>query len=371
MKKVFISTGELSAEVYAEKLVRDLKRKSRDVEVYAIGSKLLAKAGCKIIADYKEISIIGLTEVFPKLKEIRRIYKEVVDFFKKEKPDLFIPVDFPGFNLKLIKKAKEDDIEVIYFIPPQIWAWHYSRIKIIKKYVDFVIPILPFEPEIYKKEGIPVVYYGHPIVDVFNIRKIDKYKEERYTIGVFPGSRVQEIEKIFPILSEAMRIITMENKKIKFLVSVAEGIKEEMLRKYIPNEIAKRVKFTYNKYEVFGKSRILICTSGTVTLEGIIAEKPMVVVYKVSPFTFFIAKHFLVKVKYISLVNLIAGKKVVEELIQNDLTSKSVYFEVIKLLSDDKKYKYLKKEIKRIKKLLGNKDVIKRITNFILTNFLK
>lgn len=375
MKKILFITGELSGETHTRNLVKYIKQIRKNIKCYAIGSDLLRKQGCIILEDYKNISIIGLAEVIGKYFYILKVFKKIKKFLETEKPDVVVLVDFPGFNLNLAKYCKKLGIKTIYFIAPQIWAWHYKRIKKIKKYIEFVIPVLPFEEKIYKKEKIPVKYFGHPIVENINVsisKRIYKSKlkipKAYKVISLFPGSRKQEIEYNLDIILETAALIQKKIAKTYFLIGCAPTINtniiKEKLKKYCIGNIKIIQGQTYNLLNI---SDCAIVVSGTITLEATYFKTPMVVIYNLNKISLWLIKNFLIKVKFISLVNLIAGKRVVQEFVGKTFTSENVAEESIKLLNNKKYREKQIAELEKIKKLLGKKGSLKETAKLILS----
>ncbi len=371
MKKILILTGELSGEIHAANLIKELKKKYNNIKYYAVGSKLLKKNKCEIIEDYKHISIIGFSEVISKFFIIRKIFKKIFNFIKQTQPDLIITIDFPGFNLRVAKYAKNFNIKTIYFIPPQIWAWNYKRIKLIKKYYSLVFPILPFEKKIYAKENIPVRYYGHPIIDNIKTNYSAKIFKQKYNIPlnkkiiiIMPGSRQQEIKNNLKIIIESIKLLNKKSKDLYFIISAAKKIN-------LTSKI-KNLKIIYNRnYDILNIADAGIIKSGTSTIEAAFFKLPFVVVYKVSRFSYLLIKYFLVKVKFVSLVNLIANKKIVKELLQDEFTPENISDEILKILKNKKYRNKMIKELSIVKKQIGRKGVLSRIAKDIIEILLK
>ncbi len=370
MKKILIITGELSGEIHAANLIKEIKKVKKNVEFYGIGSSLLKKEGVTIIEDYRNISIIGFIEIFSKYFYIKKVLKKVYNFIKENIPDIIITVDFPGFNFRVAKYAKKFNIKLVYYIPPQIWAWHYSRIKFIKKYYDLVIPILPFEEKIYKKEKINVKYFGHPIIDNIKIteRKSDvkkKYKipSNKKIIIIMPGSRKQEIISHLSVINEVVKYFNKKDKSLYFIILGIDKIKMEKL---------ENLRVIYkNNYNIMNIADAGIIKSGTSTLESAYFSFPFLVFYKLSYISYLIIKYFIIKVKFVSLVNLIAGKQVVKEFLQKEFNKNNIIKEIENILYNKKYQIKIRKDLKRIKMKLGKKGVSKRIAKEIVLLFNK
>lgn len=377
MKKILFITGELSGETHTRNLIKYIKQIKKNIKCYAIGSDLLKKQGCVILEDYRNISIIGFAEVIGKYFYILKIFRKIKKFLEIEKPDIVILVDFPGFNLKVSEYCKKLGIKTVYFIAPQIWAWHYNRIKKIKKYIDFVIPVLPFEEKIYKKEKIPAKYFGHPIVENINVsipKKIYKSKlkipETYKIISIFPGSREQEIDYNLDIILESASLIQKRISKTYFLIGCASTININLIKEKLKKYCIRNIKIVQGQtYNLLNISNCAIVVSGTITLEATYFKIPMVVIYNLNRVSLWIIKNFLIKVKFISLVNLIAGKRVVKEFVGRNLTSENVAEECVNLLNNKRYRDKQIAELKKIKKLLGKRGSLKE-TAKLISSFL-
>lgn len=313
-KKVVIVTGELSGETHAAHLVNAICAVS-PLEFSGIGSKVLANAGVRVIYDYKDISIIGISEVFSKLGHIRRAFRALKEHLKATHPQLLILVDFPGFNLRAARMARRLGIPVVYFIPPQIWAWHGERIRRIKADVDLVLSILPFEETFYRQHGVPVTYVGHPYAQI--VRPVHG-KEEFYAmwgvdsaapvICMMPGSRQSEAKRHMPVLLEVLKRLDRDLGRYTVLLPVAGTLKADFFLPFLKGR--KNVRLVQGlPHDCLAYSRIALVKSGSATLEAAILGVPSAVLYKTSVLSYLIAR-LIVKVRHISLPNIIAGKEV-------------------------------------------------------------
>jgi lipid-A-disaccharide synthase len=315
-------TGELSGEIHGTHLINKIREEVPDIEFSGIGSKRLGDAGVHVIYDYRSISLMGINEVFLKLRHIWTALRRIRKHIREVRPSLVILVDFPGFNMKVARIAKEYGVPVVYFIPPQIWAWHKERIKKIKKSVDKVICILPFEKKYYDEEWIDTTYVGHPFA---NTAKPTLTKEEFYTrfdirpgvpvITIMPGSREKEVEKHMPVLIETMGKMNVRLEKMKILLPLAESIDRRKLEAL--NE--SKIPVTYLEglsYDALTYSDVAIIASGSAALEAAMLGTPTIVIYKIPRLSYVLAK-LLVKVRFISLPNIVAEREVFPEFIQS------------------------------------------------------
>ncbi|MEG1555500.1 MAG: lipid-A-disaccharide synthase [Bacteroidales bacterium] len=358
--KYYIIAGEASGDLHASNLMKAIKKKDINADFRCWGGDLMEAAGGEIIKHYRELAFMGFWEVATHLKTIlRNLAVCKVDILLYE-PDMVILVDYPGFNLRIAKFAKENKIKVIYYISPQIWAWKKNRIHKIKKYVDEMIVILPFEKEFYEKYRVPVHFVGHPLLDaidkdikqseaVTQFRQIHNL-DDRDIIAILPGSRKQEISKIFPIMLQ----VTTQYPQYQFIVSGVDWQPRELYDKILEK---KMIPIVFDQtYPLLLNAKAALVTSGTATLETALLGVPQVVCYKGSAFSYHIAKHLIKGINYISLVNLIMDKPVVTELIQHDLNKKRLTEELEKIVCNEKNIKRIKDEYTMLHHLLGNSN---------------
>jgi len=366
--KILIIAGEVSGEMHGAALVAELKKSNSDLEFFGIGGNNMINAGVETLQHIKDMAFLGFVEVVRHLPFILKVERSIIDFVKQNKIKLAILIDYPGFNLRIAKKLNKLGVKVIYYISPQIWAWHQSRINKIKNRVDKMLVVFPFEKEFYAKGNVPVEYVGHPLVDRienFNYKSKDEFfKElgiEKEILLILPGSRKHEIEKHLPELIKSTDIISGNN-NFQTIVACSENLDEEYLQQFISSENVKIVKGdTYNllKHSKFG-----IIKSGTSTLEAAIIGLPFVVIYSTSKLTYELAKR-LVKIDHIAMPNIIAGKNVVREFIQNDVDAELISEHVQVLLNDESSLNNLKLELNKIKTQLGGTGASKNATEII------
>jgi lipid-A-disaccharide synthase len=356
-KKIVLVTGELSGEMHAIHLVNAIKE-SMDVEFSGIGSTGLEEAGVRIIYNYRNISLTGLSEIFVKLKYIREAYYVLKAHMETEKPSLVVLVDFPGFNLKVARLAKKLHIPVIYFIPPQIWAWRESRIKKIQQYVDRVISILPFEKGFYDRYGIDAVYVGHP----FTYTVKPKYERTAFfkeygikegvpVVTIMPGSRENEVAKHMPLMLKIIDKMKKHLKSMTIILPLADSINDSCIVEY-RKEGDSIITMKGFSSDALAHADIAIVASGSATLEAAILGTPTIVVYKISWLSYCIAK-VLVKVKYISLPNIITGKEIFPEFVQH-INIDSIAEKAVYMLKDGRKE--IERELDEMKIKLGAYD---------------
>jgi lipid-A-disaccharide synthase len=319
--KIFIITGELSGEMHAAHLIKSLKDR-HNFEFAAVGSKRLAEAGAEIICDYRNISLTGISELLSKITHVYSAWRIVKKHIRTTRPALVVLVDFPGFNLRIARFTKKLGIPVLYFITPQIWAWKKKRIQTIKRYVDRVVCILPFEKRLYDSYGIDAVYVGHPFVNTVkpSLSREEFLKQiqadgKQPIITIMPGSRENEIVKHIPVLLETTSIMKKSVPGMVVVLPLAENIEEHTLEPF-KTSLGDTVIIKKHAYDALAFCDTAIVASGSVTLEAAILRTPTIVIYKISLLSYIIAK-ILVKIDFISLPNIIAGKAVFPEFIQD------------------------------------------------------
>ncbi|MDP4268426.1 MAG: lipid-A-disaccharide synthase [Bacteroidota bacterium] len=365
--RYYIISGEASGDLHGSKLIREIKKKDKDSEFRCWGGDLMQKEGGLIVKHYRDLAFMGFLEVVMNLdkilKNISFCKKDIIEF----RPDILILIDYPGFNLRIAKFAKEYGFKVCYYITPQIWAWKSSRVKIIKKYIDKILVILPFEKEFFRKFNCEVDFVGHPLLDSINEIENDSISEDNLKslnpdskpiIALLPGSRKQEINKMLPLMINT----AFKFPDYKFIIAGVKTIPQEFYQKLIKNS---GIEIYYDKtYFLLKNSKAALVTSGTATLETALINIPEIVCYKANPLSVTIAR-LLIKVRYISLVNLIMDKRVVVELIQNDYNITNIENELNKILSDKIYNNNILKDYKTLREKLGGIGASSRAADII------
>ena len=370
-KNIMIIAGEASGDQHGAKLVRAMQKKRDDLFFCGIGGNSLRDAGVKIFIDASELCVVGITEIFSKIPVILKGLALCKRTLQTVRPDLLILIDYPDFNLRVAPVAKKLEIPVLYYISPQIWAWRKGRIKKIGKLVDHVAVILPFEEEYYKKHAIPVSFVGHPLLDDdFCEKELIYTKKDNTVLGILPGSRNSEITRHLPVMLDAAKILRADNRNLKVIISVADTVDKKLVNSIRKKHSSIKFKFNSNNVkEVIKKSNFVIAASGTVTLETAISGTPMVIIYKMSPVSYWFGRA-LISVKNIGLVNIIAGESIVPELLQGDASPENIADTVNEMLSNQKKMESIKKELLCIKSLLGGPGASSRVAKIAL-NLMK
>lgn len=343
IKHILILTGEPSGDFHASKLIRQIKQIQKDIYFSGIGGPFLKKEGIDLFFDIKHLSVMGFTEVLMQIGQIKKAFDLFKNKVKEQPPDLVILIDYPGFNLKAAKFLKENkNIKVLYYITPKVWAWKKSRLKKIKKFVDHAALILPFEEKIFKKANIPCTYVGNPLMDEYPehlakpFTKNNRNENQRpLIIGLLPGSRKNEINKLLKILAQSAVKIQDKHKNVEFMVSKAVSISHENLVDQLA-PYKDQINFQIIPgpvKQIFEKVDFLIAASGTVTLEAALCCIPTIIVYKVSAISYRIAK-LLVKIKYAGLANLIVNSEVMPEFLQQDATVENISNKAIEMINN-------------------------------------
>ena len=376
-KKILIIAGEASGDLHASGLIRELSKLNPEIEIFGIGGKKMKEAGVELIYNMEKFSLMGFSEVLKRLNFFRKMMNSMVSIAEKRSPDLAILVDYPGFNLRLAQKLKTKDIPVLYYISPQIWAWGGKRLEKIKKLVKKIMVFFSFEEQIYNDAGVDVEFIGHPLLDLVKpTLRQEEYRRRMNAgkndilIGLLPGSRTQEVEKIMPVMLQSCLVLKKRLKNLKVGISMASSMDEDFLKKILDQfelEITLEKDLTY---DLMHFSDLLLVTSGTATLESAISQTPLLVLYKTSFLNWILAK-IMIRIPYIGLVNVVAGKKIVPEFIQYQAKPELVAGEAFDILSDKKRYEDIKTELNNVKQRLGEKGAYKKaatIVNQMLVN---
>jgi lipid-A-disaccharide synthase len=333
----------------------------------------MRKAGANLILDNSDLGVVGLLEVFRVLPKIFFAYHKILKFIKEKKPDILVLIDYPGFNVRLAKKVKNKGIKIVYYIPPIVWGRKGNRAKKIANLTDKIITFLPQDYEIYKKNGAKIIFVEHPLLKIVKVELSQQEIKERLSlegrfpvVGILPGSRLQEIKNLLPTMLQAAEIIKRKYPAGKFLIPVAASYLKETIEK-----ISKKFKIDLEivenfTYEIMSVSDLLIVCSGTATLEGALLGIPMVIVYKVSKITEFVAKRVLEKY-VIGMPNIILGENVVPELLQEDVNPEKISEICLQILEDENLKNRMKEKFLKIKELLKGEDAVSTTAEIILS----
>lgn len=370
MNNILMIAGEASGDIYGAELAKHLYKMS-EVKITGIGGERMRNAGVNILYDASNISVVGVSEILPKYSAIKKAYNLVKDLIKSHTIDMVVLIDYPGFNIRVAGVAKAEGIPVVYYISPQIWAWKKGRIHKIAERVKKMIVILPFEEALYKDAGVDCTFAGHPLVDeIINTRPVEesfqKYKivKGKPVIGLLPGSRPGEINSLLTDMLEAAKILKETMPDIQLVMAVAETLDFDHIRDIVSKSFVDVKIIRGEANDVLNISDVIIAASGTITLQAALFEKPMVVLYRVSALTYAAAK-WLVKIKDICIVNILAGKRIVPEMLQSDVKPDRIAEEVKRMLNDKGYYEKIKKDLHDVKMKLGPPGASERAAKVI------
>lgn len=371
-KHVLIVAGEASADLHGSNLILAMKDLAPETVFQGIGGKMMEEVGVRTLFSSADMAVVGLTEVLSKLSRITKAYFRLRSILKSDRPNLLILLDYPDFNISLARAAKRFNVPVLYYISPQIWAWRRGRVKKIAERVDRMAVILPFEKELYHEKGVNVAYVGHPLIDALpesieknEIRRKLDLENTRPILALLPGSRDKEVSRLLPPMIKASEIIARSHPNLKCLVPVAPTISPALIQSLIeqsPLDIKMTFDGTYNTLSVCD---LALVASGTATLEVAIMQVPMVIVYQVSPVSYWIGKR-VVKVPHIGLANLVAGKEIVPELIQDQVTPQRLAEEALNIMESGQKRESMVENLKKVKERLGQGGASRRTARIAL-----
>jgi len=370
MKKILIIAGEESGDMYAASLIREVKALCPGITWTGIGGSHCRREGVNTFTDISELAVVGFTEVIRNIGRIKRIFDLTLEHARRDRPDLAVLVDYPGFNLRLARELKRLGIRIVYYVSPQIWAWKESRVEIVKRVVDRMMVFFPFEKDLYARHGYNADFVGHPLVDqaragtprdiFLNNIGLDAGKT---VLGLLPGSRPGEVSKLLPIMLQAAQLVQKEQPDVQLILLKAKNLPPGIFSTCL-RSAPKGIRSSEDYYNTLNACDAAIVCSGTATLETALMTKPMVVIYKTSWITSFIVR-MLIKIPHISLVNIVAGKKIAEELLQNRVTPEIISEEILKLLEPARALK-VRQELSAIRSILGASGASRRAAGIVV-----
>ena len=389
-RRVMIVAGEASGDLHGARLVEAMSRRSRNLEFFGVGGKAMRAAGVSVEVEASRLSVVGLTEVIGRFPDLRRGLSAAKGWLRERRPDLLILIDFPDFNLHLAACARRLGIPVLYYIGPQIWAWRSGRVRKVRDRVRHMAVILPFEERFYRRHGVPATFVGHPLMDGtlppvdedFSRRLRGENRKERPDqrpnkrpdqrpnqrwIGLLPGSRRGEIERILPVLRDAAERMAAADPTLAFAVSVSDSVEMDHVASILARA-ADPGRFELvggGVHRVLERACLTVSASGTVTLEGALAGVPMIVVYRVSPISYHLGRA-LIRVPFVSLVNLIAGREVVPELLQDAAAPEAVARLAGRLLADEPALLRMRADLLEVRKRMGPPGASERVAGIAL-----
>ena len=368
-QSLLLSAGEASGDMYAARLAAALKRRA-DLEIFGMGGPRMRAAGVDIVTDYNEVSVVGITEIVSHLPSLIRAMRRLVTEAERRKPAFAVLTDFPGFHLRLARKLKWRGVRNIYYICPQFWAWRPWRVRVVRRRFAQALCIFPFEEQFFGKAGVPVKFIGHPLVgevhaslDRAAFCRMHHLDPAQKIVAILPGSRAAELRQHLPILRDASLRIHRET-HAQFAVAAAPGADLALLREGWPPNLPLRI-ISGQTYDCLACADAAIVSSGTATIEATLLNVPMVVIYRVTPLTALLAKP-LVRTQFFSMVNLIAGRAVVPELIQKDFTPERVSREIVGLLQNQAAREAQQASLAQVRERLGLPGAVDRAADSIL-----
>ncbi len=370
-KKILLVAGEVSGDLHGSHLVEAIQRIEPEVQFFGVGGESLKRRGMKLLYPAHSLSVVGITEVFLKLGTILKALRGLKRSLDREKPNLVILIDFPEFNLRLAKMAHRRGIPVLYYISPQVWAWRPKRVNLIARLVKKMIVLFPFEVPLYEAAGVDAEWVGHPLLDIVKptLPKEVAFQQfgldpKRRTIGLLPGSRVHEVERLLPPLLDSAHLLQREIPDLQFVIPLAPGIPETILSSWMKN-ISIPVKVVEGfTYDVMNLAELLITASGTATLEGAILGKPMIIIYRVSLPSYWVGRA-LIRVDHIGLVNLVAEKEIAPELIQKDVHPQRIADEAFRILRDPILSRKMSESMGEVRQKLGEPGAAQRAARIV------
>jgi len=371
-KRLVIIAGEESGDIHSASFVRKLSADNNALQFSGIGGRHMQEAGVELISDLAKFGVTGLTEVLRHAWVLRRAFKSIKAYLAQNKPDLLILVDYPGFNLRLAKFAKQLGIRVLYYISPQIWAWKANRIETIRACVDRMAVILPFEKEIYQNAQVPVSFVGHPLVDkidyctdITKARQHLSLPTDQRLVAMLPGSRLNEIDRHMPVLLATAERLSQQIDRLHFVIPIAGSLEPSLVKDYFAKSPVSISFIAGQATAVAACSDCVVVASGTASLECALLEKPMCIIYKGSTLSYLVAMK-LIKVKYLGLCNLLQNEMVVPELLQYDCNVDELTRALNALLTEQEVIDRMQNRLKKIKHSLSNEQADCTIAELIL-----
>ena len=369
--RLLLSCGEASGDLYAGALTRELRALEPSLSIAGLGGPQFQAAGGRLIDDYRDIAVTGLTEAIAKVPRSFAALRRLVAAARAERPDALVVIDSPDFNFRLAPAVKRLGVPVIYYISPQIWAWRPGRLKTIREFADRVLVIFPFEETIYRDGGVPVEFVGHPLVDL----SAPSTTRERFlaqhglsapapTVAILPGSRPNEVSRILPDLVASAVLIRARIPDVQLMVARAPHLSDRLFEPV--ERIASGIAIVEGDTDtVLASADVALTASGTATVQTALHDTPMVIVYRLSPMTYRLGKH-LVNVRTVGMVNLIAGEMIVPELIQDAFTPAAVAREAISMLTDRARAAKIREGLARVRAKLGGRGASRRAAEAVL-----
>jgi lipid-A-disaccharide synthase len=370
-KSIVMVAGEPSGDLHGAHLIHALQAKYCPIFVCGMGGRAMRAAGAKIVIDSDRVAVVGITEVIAKAAQVFKAMGQLKRLLAGLKPDLLILIDFPDFNLHLAAIAKRLGVPVLYYISPQIWAWRAGRVKKIKKRVDHMAVILPFEKQFYEAHQVPVSFVGHPLMDsaTGRVPLRDNLSDlpASPVVGLLPGSRDREVASLLPVMLQAARRLRDKMDSVRFIVSCAASIDPASIQAMVQSAGVEGLEISHEPVsKIFPQCHLAVVASGTVTLEAAICGTPMIVTYMVSPLSYWLGRA-LIRVDHIGLVNLIAQERIVPELVQHEVTPETISQAAFGILGDAQTYKTVCQNLRVVRERLGASGASEKVAQIALS----
>ena len=368
--RIMISCGEASGDLYAGALAAEIRQRDPAADIFGFGGARLRAAGARLIGDFNRFSVTGLTEALRVIPRSLAMIRRLVDAARVQRPDVFVAIDFPDFNFRLMHALHDMGIPVVYYVSPQLWAWRPGRMQTMKRDVARVLVIFPFEEEIYRAAGVDARFVGHPLVDMAQpSQSRSSFLRDRGlvpdapTVALLPGSRRNELARIVPVMMDALPLIRARVPDVQFVVACAPNLADA---EFAPFMRVPGVTLVHDRADdVIASCDVAITASGTATVQCALHERPMVVVYRLSPLTYKLGKPF-VKVSTYAMPNLVAGRTIVPELIQEGFTPERVADEAVSFLTDQQRHARTREALRRVREQLGAPGATGRAADAVL-----
>ncbi len=371
-KRVMIVAGEASGDLHGSGLVREALAIDPSLTFFGMGGPLMRRVGVDTLVDARDMAVVGLVEVLAHFPTILRAFLKLKECLRKAPPDLLVLIDYPDFNLRLAAVARKAGVKVLYYISPQVWAWRSGRVKKIARLVDRMAVVFPFEVPFYEKEGVAVSFVGHPLVDAVRPEMGPKEARRAFgldansrTVGLFPGSRTQEIRAHLPTIIEAARILKNRFPDLRFILPLASSLSRDDIEPFLHASVLDVIVVEGKSHDVIQVCDAIITVSGTVTLEIALLGVPMVIIYKVSPLTYFVGKR-LIRVAHIGLCNIVASNRVVKELLQHEANPEFIAEEIGRILADTAYADGIRDNLRIVSERLGEGDCSSRVAGILM-----
>ena len=349
---IWLNVGEASADIYGALLIQELLSKDKRLNIIGMGGPAMREAGLNTIIKAEDLSVMGLTEVLSALPRILGFFKKIKTELERRRPKVLVLFDAPDFNFRLARMAKKLGIPVVYYIAPQVWAWRKSRIKFLKKFVDRILCIFPFEQSFFAQHGLQTVYVGHPLLQVMDVKKLNQIEPDPHKIVILPGSRVKEIKALLPVFADCCQILKQKKPDLTFSIVKSPHINQELLNTFWPGNLSVSIYDPEDRHKIIANSCLALAASGTVTLECALLKVPAIVAYKLSWLSYLVGR-LLVDVPFISMPNLILNQKIFPEYIQDQANPDKIAAKAFAWLENDTQRQEIRNKLTKIQQLLG------------------